>query len=266
MTYDTIDKTSDLAVETDVVEVGVSGLDVSPVLLALVAFVEDVLLSIVGVVVHVDLAVHADHIAVGGLRERIDLEQDAVALAEHLVELLHDLNGLAERVTAEAELVSDAQRLLFGEAARQVDGLLDDGVRMLGGDLLDVAAALCARYHHRALVLAREREREVELATRKQSLAHHHLFISCTTLFFYQFRLNLIQTRQSIFNLVARLSLSARLLCVETVSKHVLGYLFGLFRRVDQLDAASHAAVKRAFASTARQYLSLYDHVFSKLF
>ena len=55
-----VDQAADLTIETNVVEVGLRRFHVSPVFLALVLLGEDVLLSELGVVVDVYLAVHAN--------------------------------------------------------------------------------------------------------------------------------------------------------------------------------------------------------------
>ncbi len=200
----------------------------------------DGLLSEFGVVVDVDLAVHAHDLSVGGLRERIDLEQNAVATPEQLVQLLHDVGRLHLPVAHKAELVRQLERLLLGQAHLQVDALLDDGLGILGGDLLDVAATLRARDDHGPQVGAVERDGKVELATRKQTLAHH--------------------------DHIARLALAARLLRVQPMADHVLGDGLGLLGTEDELHAALHAAVEGALAATARQDLRLHHHVLAKLF
>ena len=178
-------------------------------------------------------------LSVGGLREGVDLEENAVLFDEDLVELLHDVDGLHLTLADEAESGGEARGLLGGEAGLQVDGLLDDRGRVLGRYLLNVAAALGARDDDGALIGALERDGEVELAARKQALAHHHL--------------------------IARLALAARLLRVQAVAEHVLRHALGLLGAVDELDAAAHAAVKGALATTARQYLRLDDHVVAQL-
>ena len=75
----------DLAVQPDVVEVRLGRLHVPPVLLTLVPLGEQRPLPERRVVVYVDLAVHAHHLPVGGLRERVDLQENAVALPEQPV-------------------------------------------------------------------------------------------------------------------------------------------------------------------------------------
>ena len=55
----TVDETSDLAIETDVVQIGFFRFDVTPILLRVVLLIERRLLPVLGIGVHVDLAIHA---------------------------------------------------------------------------------------------------------------------------------------------------------------------------------------------------------------
>ena len=73
---------ADLAVELDVVEVVLGGLELGRILLVLVAQLLDVLVAEQRVVVEVHLGIERDDVARAGDDQRIDLDQRAVELGE----------------------------------------------------------------------------------------------------------------------------------------------------------------------------------------
>ena len=93
-----VDQAADLAVELDVVQLVLGGLDLGRVLLGDVAQGDDVLVAEEGVVVEVHLAVEADELAVLGDDERVDLEQAHVLLDQHAIEAADQLDALIDEI------------------------------------------------------------------------------------------------------------------------------------------------------------------------
>src|SRR5262245_144422 len=132
---------ADLAVELDVVEVlGLGRLlqrvDRRLVLQRLVIGVAEA-----GVLVERDLGVQAEHPALSGLRQRVDLDQGRVLGDERLPQLHRDVGDLVGDVRRELgggdDLAGDVRR----DADRRVDRPLHDLVGRLVRDLLDLHAA-----------------------------------------------------------------------------------------------------------------------------
>ena len=74
----------------------------------------------------------------------------------------------------EAEPEGQAPRLERLEARADVDRLAHDRLRVLGGDLLDVHAALRRGHEHGGLEAPVEQDRGVELAVERQALLDEH--------------------------------------------------------------------------------------------
>lgn len=80
---------------------------------------------------------------ISGLRHRVDLNLSSVLLLEDSIQIDKDIRCLSLGLfVLEAQLLRDAQSLFFGQARVEVNGGGDDGRRVLGGDFLDVHAAL----------------------------------------------------------------------------------------------------------------------------
>ena len=141
-------------------------------------------------------------ISVGCLRQRVNLEENTVFGLKELVQSLHDISGLGLCLAEKAQAIGQIHGLLMGQTFGQIDGLLDDGLGIFGGDLLNVAATLGARYDHGSLIGALKSDRKVEFSARKQTLAHHHL--------------------------IAWFAIATSLFCVQAVAEHVLRNGFGL--------------------------------------
>ena len=77
---------ADVAVELDVVEIVLAGLELGRVLLVLVAQLRDVLVAEQRVVVEVHLGVERDHVAGAGDDQRIDLDMRGIEFDEGAVE------------------------------------------------------------------------------------------------------------------------------------------------------------------------------------
>ena len=122
------------------------------------------LLELDGAVVDAHLPVQGEHVALLRHDERVDLEERAVLLDEHLRHGQDHLVELLERLPRQAERVGHAPRLVALEAETHVPVLLDDGLRILLGHLLDLHAALRGGHEHRLPRLAVEDGAQVELA------------------------------------------------------------------------------------------------------
>ena len=116
------------------------------------------------VVVEVDLGVEGEELVVLGGDEGIDLEQRGVGFDEGLVEALEERDRLVDLRGLEAEREGQLARLPCAEADGRVDGLLEDGLGSLGGDLFDLHAAGLRGHEDQLAGGAVEHDAEVELA------------------------------------------------------------------------------------------------------
>lgn len=78
----------------------------------------------------------------GQFAHRVDLHLRAVFREEEAVEAKHLVRRLVHRVRRDAHTPNERARLGLAQACGNVDGLLDDGVRHAGRDLLNVHAAV----------------------------------------------------------------------------------------------------------------------------
>ena len=165
-----VDHAADVAVELDVVEVELRGLDLEWLFLVDVAHLGDVLVAVERVVVEVHLGVESDHPAVGGRDQRVDLEQRGVGLAVGLGQSVHEFRARLESVAFESEPERELAAEVGVEPHIWVEVGLEDGVGVLGRDLFDLHAAELRRHHHRESLGAVEDHTQVELAIDRQSL------------------------------------------------------------------------------------------------
>ena len=105
-------------------------------------------------VIEVELGVERHDLRVFRDDERIDLCKAAVLANESPVEVHHELRGLAHGIVREVHAIGHAVRLEWQQADGRVDVLLEDLVRHLRCDLLDLHAALFRAHHDDARRLA----------------------------------------------------------------------------------------------------------------
>ena len=117
----------------------------------------------VGVLVQRHLAVQGDDLALGGLHQRVDLDQGGVLALVHLAEQLQHAGDLGGVVTVEPGGGDDLVGLGLVDADVRVDR--DPGQRLgtLDGELLDLHAALSRAHGEVAAVGAVEQQGEVVL-------------------------------------------------------------------------------------------------------
>ncbi len=113
--------------------------------------------------VEVDLAVEGHDVALLRHDQRVDLEQRAIELDVHLGEIDEERRGLGLLARADADAAHELLRFLRREALPGREGRLDDLLRVLGSDLLDLHAALGGDHHHRPLLLAVDGDADVVL-------------------------------------------------------------------------------------------------------
>jgi hypothetical protein len=135
-----VDHAADRAVERDVGEVVLRGLDLLLVLLRLVAQRHDLGMAVERVRIEGDLGVEAAQLAVGGDDQRVDLQHLHV-LRRRRVELGDELLPACLARSPERPSALATCAVMGHRAGRGIDG---EGVDLLGrvvGDLLDVHAA-----------------------------------------------------------------------------------------------------------------------------
>ena len=112
---------------------------------------------------------------VGGLSQRVHLEESAVVLAEQLVQLLHDRLGLGVRRGAgdEAQRSSEESAVGVGDAHLDVDGLLEDQLRSGLGNVLDGSTTRRGGNEDRATGSAVKHDGDIHLSAHVHSLGKH---------------------------------------------------------------------------------------------
>ncbi|GJD76573.1 hypothetical protein CFIICLFH_4831 [Methylobacterium goesingense] len=117
-----------------------------------------------GVVVEGHLGVERQHSIVLGDDERVDLQHGAVTIAERPVGVHDRLHGGRDLLDVQAKLEGDLAGLELLQADRRLDDHLDQGLGLVGGDLLDVHTAALRGDDADPLGLPVEDVAEIELA------------------------------------------------------------------------------------------------------
>ncbi len=218
---------ADVAVELDVIQSVLAGFNLERVFLGDVAQLLDVLVAEERVVVEVDLGVERDQAVVLGRDQRIDFHQRSVGVEIRLVQCGEQRDRLVHQLRLEAEGEGNLARLERNQPDARLDVLLDDRVRSLGGDLLDLHAAGLRCHDQQLGLLAVEQHAEVELPVDGQPFLD----------------------QQPLHNL----ALGTGLVRDQRHAEHLFGELRSLFHRFRQLHAA-------ALAASAGVDLRLYHH------
>ena len=98
-------------------------------------------MAVEGVGLEVHLAVEGDDLAALGEDKRVDLDDGAVEVDVHLVQLLHEVDGAVDRLALEAEAKGERAGLERGHAEERSDGLAENLLRAVLCNLFDVHAA-----------------------------------------------------------------------------------------------------------------------------
>jgi hypothetical protein len=214
-----VDDAADLTLEANVAEVVLGGLGLARIALRGVVHVGDAGPAEQGVVVERHLGIEGQHPVVLGDDQRVDLQHGAVAIAERPVGVHDGLHRGRDLLDIEPELEGDLARLELLQADRRLDHHLDQRIRLVGGDLLDVHAAALAGDDADALGLPVQHVAEIELALERVGGLH--------------------------VDPLHRLALGAGLVRDEALTEEVLGGVADLVVGPAQLDAAGLAAGTR---------------------
>ena len=136
-----VDHAPDVAVQTNVVEIPLSSLHLPRILLRQIPLLEYVVLPEFGVIVEANLCIGGNEVALGILRQGVDLDHGAIPLDEEIVQGLDLLHG-GILVSRHGQTLNDLHGLGIGQALAKVDGNLDDLFGILLGQVLDGRAAL----------------------------------------------------------------------------------------------------------------------------
>ncbi len=142
---------------------------------ARVAHLDDVLVAEHGVVVEAHLGVERHDVAAAGHHQRIDLGERRVRVDIGLGEAGDQLRRLGGRRALQAQPRGNGPGLERQDSEMGIDGLAEDRLRVLGGDLLDVHAALAGGHDDRLALGAIEGDRDVQLLGDVGGLLDEHL-------------------------------------------------------------------------------------------
>src|SRR5690606_7475723 len=137
-----VDQAADVAVELDVGQIELAGLDFSRVLFVEVAVGDDLGMTEQRVGIEVELGVQRDDVALAVAVQRVDFHQRSVGVHVALVQLLEHVGGLVGGAVLQAHGFGHLLGLLGRQAGQRIDVFGDDLLGRRVGDFLDVHAAL----------------------------------------------------------------------------------------------------------------------------
>ena len=120
---------ADVALERDVAEVVLRGLDLARILLVRVAQLAQIGMAEERVVVEADLGVERQQVAGRRHHQRVDLRERAIALDERAGERLEERDRLADLLLRQPQAEGDAPRLEPREPDDRIEGLAQDLLR-----------------------------------------------------------------------------------------------------------------------------------------
>jgi hypothetical protein len=169
-----VDHAADVAVELDEGEPGMAGRYLGGGLRRLVPQRGQVGTPVEFVVVNGDLGVQCQHRAVRRGHQRVDLGERRPIGHEGAIERRHDLRRGAGLGGIRVQLEAQPKRLMWHQPVARVDGQLEDLLRGLRRDLLDVDPARRAHHQQRPLRFPIHDQAHIGLG-RDVGRGHHHL-------------------------------------------------------------------------------------------
>lgn len=128
-----------------------------------------------GVVIEQNLGIDAEHLALLGLHEGVDLNLSGLLLDEKLIQILHLSLGLGDLGALESKELRQSLRVRILHTLGDIDGLCEDLLGRLVSDGLDVHASLRRHDEHGTVVSAVEEDGEVQLTVEADSLVDKDL-------------------------------------------------------------------------------------------
>ena len=143
-----------------------------------IAQLADIRMAEQAVVVERHLGVQAQHRALLGHDQGIDLDQRSVGFVERAIHRIEQRHELIDLFVLQPQRKRDFARLERGHTDYRIDRIGDDLIRRLGGHFLDIHAAFGAGNHGHGFGLAIDQHRQVQLARNLAGLlqvefAHH---------------------------------------------------------------------------------------------
>ena len=233
-----VDQASDVALELDVIEIELAGLDFQRGFLPQVAHGQQLRVPVEGAVIHAELGIHGDErfaaLRVPHPAQRVDLEEAGVALPPGLIDAAQEPGGRAHEVAAQAQGGGELAGLVGHEAHRGVDKFLDNLPRGARRHFLDVHAAFGAGHDHRARHRPVQQHGQVIFLLDGRGAVHEQA--------------------------VDAPALGAGLAGHQHIAEHGAGLLINGLGVRAEVDAALEAVLEGAFAPSARVDLGLDDH------
>ncbi len=165
---------ADVAREADVVEVVLFGLSLEVVRGSALGVLLQVRMSEQGVVVDVEDGVRRHHAVVLGEHQRVDLGVAAVVVVPQAVEGAQRCGHLAGDGVVDPCLRDRSPGLVGVEAKGGGDVFAGDSLGALGGNLLDVHAALCRDHCDRLALVAVHRHADVQFVRELDGVLDEH--------------------------------------------------------------------------------------------
>ena len=144
----TVDHAADVAFQCYVVQFELGSVSFARVILRRVMHSAQFWLAVHGVAVDVDLGVQAVQVAVSLDDQRVHFQQSQVVVLEQLGQANEDVGELLDLVALQAQLERQVTTLVRLSANQRVDGGLEDLLRGVVSDLLDVHAAFGGGHEH----------------------------------------------------------------------------------------------------------------------